>query len=140
MRNALLASAAVAVVIIAGVAIAQPMPPGPGPDGGPPHGMMGMMRHMGGPGEDGPRWPGQRMFNPRDFGLVYQQADKQLSPADVQKIAEAFLLWRGNHSWKVTDVKPQTDGTVGFAVSMPDGAAIAHFTMDPHTGRVTRKD
>ena len=141
MRKALIATVAATVLIAAGVAIAQPAPPGPGPDGGPPRGMMGMMRHMDGFDGDGPRGPGgHHMFNPRDFALVFRQADKQLSPADVQKIAEAFLLWHGNHTWKVTEVKPQSDGAISFAIAMPDGAAIAHFTMDPHSGRMTRKD
>ena len=40
------------------------------------------------------------------FALVYRQEDRKLTPPDVQKIAEAFLLWNGNHSWKVVDVAP----------------------------------
>ena len=40
----------------------------------------------------------------RTFALIYRQQDRQLGPPDVQKIAEAFLLWNGNHSWKVIDV------------------------------------
>jgi hypothetical protein len=72
------------------------------------------------------------------FALVYRQQDRALTPADVQKIAEAFLLWHGNHTWKVTDVAPTADGPIGFAVATPEGAVIARFTMDPHTARVTR--
>ena len=34
----------------------------------------------------------------RTFALIYPQQDRNLTPPDVQKIAEAFLLWRGNHS------------------------------------------
>ena len=50
----------------------------------------------------------------RNFALVYRQADRQLAPADVQKIAEAFLLWNGNHTWKVTDVAATDAGPIGF--------------------------
>jgi hypothetical protein len=75
---------------------------------------------------------------PGTFALVYRQQDRQLSPADVQKIAEAFLLWRGNHTWKVVEVAQATDGMVGFAIATPEGSVIARFTMDPHSGRVTR--
>lgn len=124
----------------AGAAVAQPVPPaaGPGPDGGPPHHMMDWMRHHMGGDRDGMRDGSRGPINPRDLGLVFGQADKQLTPADVQKIAEAFLLWRGNHTWKVTEVKAVDDKAIGFALSLPDGAVVARFTMDPHTGRVTR--
>ena len=40
-------------------------------------------------------------------------------PPDVQKIAEAFLLWNGNHTWKVVDVAPTSDGAIGFALATP---------------------
>jgi hypothetical protein len=72
------------------------------------------------------------------FALVYPQADRNLTGADVQKIAEAFLLFRGNHTWKVVEVAPAADGTIGFALATQEGSVIARFTMDPHTGRVTR--
>ena len=75
---------------------------------------------------------------PRPFALVYRQPDRQLAPADVQKIAEAFLLWNGNHTWKVIDVAPTADGAIGFSLATPDGSVIAKFTMDPHTGRIPR--
>jgi len=75
---------------------------------------------------------------PRDFALIYRQADRALSPADVQKIAEGFLLWNGNHSWKVTDVAASADGPIGFNLSTPEGSVVAKFTMDPHSGRITR--
>ncbi|MBN8901696.1 MAG: hypothetical protein BGO51_02005 [Rhodospirillales bacterium 69-11] len=107
--------------------VAEP-PPGPGPTGPHPHWMHGPgwggMRH-GGPG-------------PGTFALVYRQADRQLTASDVQKIAEAFLLWQGNHTWKVVDVAPTSDGPIGFSIATPEGSVIAKFTMDPHTGRVTR--
>lgn len=74
----------------------------------------------------------------RNFALVYPQADRNLTPPDVQKIAEAFLLWHGNHTWKVMEVAPAADGTIGFALATQEGSVIARFSMDPHTGRVTR--
>jgi hypothetical protein len=98
------------------IANAQPaQPPGMDrPEGRPP--WMGWMRG----GQDGPR------------------GDRKLTPPDVQKIAEAFLLWRGNHSWKVVEVAPTADGAIGFALATQEGSVIARFTMDPHTARVTR--
>ena len=66
------------------------------------------------------------------------QADRQLAPADVQKIAEAFLLWNGNHTWKVGNVAATSDGPIGFSVATPEGSVVAKFTMDPHTGKITR--
>ena len=79
-----------------------------------------------------------RSEGPRQFGLFYRQADRQLTTADVQKIAEAFLLWRGNHSWKVVEVAPAADGGIGFALATQEGSVIARFTMDPHTARMER--
>jgi hypothetical protein len=79
-----------------------------------------------------------RRVGPGPFALVYRQSDRQLAPADVQKIAEGFLLWNGNHSWKVVDVAPSPDGLIGFALATSDGSVIARFAMDPHSGRVTR--
>lgn len=121
------------------LSLAQPGPPPlPPADGGParmadwgspgwgPHGGAG---RMGGPGMR------ERM---RNFALVYPATDRALSPADVQKIAEAFLLWHGNHTWKVADVAPTADGAVAFSLTTADGAMIAKFTMDPHTARVRR--
>jgi hypothetical protein len=80
----------------------------------------------------------RRPFNPGDFALIYRQPDRQLAPADVQKIAEGFLLWNGNHSWKVTNVAAAPNGPIGFSVETPEGSTIAKFTMDPHTGRIAR--
>ena len=79
-----------------------------------------------------------RAFNRRAFALIYRQEDRQLAPADVQKIAEAFLLWNGNHTWKVSDVAPTADGPIGFSLTTPEGSVVAKFTMDPHTGRIQR--
>src|ERR1700761_4467754 len=121
--------------ILAGAALsqAQPAPP-PGQPitqqtaNDPSHrpGMtMGWRRH-------------DRASRVRNFALIYRQPDRQLAPADVQKIAEGFLLWNGNHTWKVTNVAPMADGPIGFDLSTPEGSVIAKFTMDPHTGKIAR--
>jgi len=83
----------------------------------------------------GPHGPGRDM---RDLALIYTPADRQLTTQDVQKIAEGFLLWHGNHSWKVTEVTQNSDGKIGFALATSDGGVIARFTMDSHTGQVER--
>jgi hypothetical protein len=80
----------------------------------------------------------ERPFQPGAFALIHRQADRQLAPADVRKIAEAFLLWNGNHTWKVTDVAAAADGPVGFSLATPEGSVVAKFTMDPHTGKISR--
>jgi hypothetical protein len=117
------------------IANAQPAPPPAGQDGAAPPRMSGDWTARA------QRWRdarGQRGAGQRPFALIYRQKDRQLSPADVQKIAEGFLLWNGNHAWKVVDVAPGQDGAVGFALATGDGSVIARFTMDPHSGRVTR--
>jgi hypothetical protein len=146
MRQTLLAAAAAFVIggIATGAVLSQaqpapplaqemdgsPMHPGPNPDGHP--GMMGWRHHMMREGmRSGPP-------NLRAFALVYRQEDRNLAPADVQKIAEAFLLWNGNHSWKVSNVAPSADGPIGFSLTTPDGSVVAKFTMDPHSGRFQR--
>jgi len=139
--------AAVTALSLAGIgggamlATAQSAPPptpapGPGfeaPPGPHPHWGHGW-RHHGMRGEHGP------FGGPRTFALVHPHADRNLSPADVQTIAQAFLLWHGNHSWKVMDVAPVQDGKIGFSYATAQGGVIARFTMDPHTGRVARID
>lgn len=137
---------------------------GPGMMGGGPgmqHGAMGGGPGMGGPGMGGPgghdgmmrmhdrmqamhgRMHGDmhgmhRGFDPRTFALIVPQADRNLSTDDVKKIAEGFLLWNGNHTWKVVDVAPVADKGIGFSLATPDGTVIAKFAMDPKTGRVSR--
>ena len=142
MRKTILATVAVLAIGTgtAGVLIAeaQPAPP-PGPDAGAPPGPqhMGWMRRMHGWGEG--RWgEGRRPVEPGTFALVFRHEDRQLTPPDVQKIAEAFLLWRGNHTWKVVNVAAAPDGSIGFSLATQEGSVIASFTMDPHSGRVTR--
>ena len=133
MRKTILT--ALAVVTIGGaatgilVANAQPAPPPATQDR--PH-WMGWMHHD----RDGQH--GQWMQRLRTFALVYPQEDRKLTPPDVQKIAEAFLLWRGNHTWKVVEVAPTADGAIGFGLATQEGSVIAHFTIDPHSGRLTR--
>jgi hypothetical protein len=134
MRKTILT--AVAAFVIGGattgalIAVAQPAPP-PDAVGGPPPGrpMMGGWGH---------RFHGHHPFRPDTFALVYRAPDRNLSPADVQKVVEGFLLFRGNHTWKVTDVAATADGVVAFSLTTPEGSVIAKFTMDPHTGRVHR--
>ncbi len=165
MRKFILAGTALAVIGVAagGVAVSraaavQPMddatmvlaqeapagpPPGAGPDMPPPPGMPGRPGPGGmrgpmpggwhGAMHGGPMWQRAAMF-----GLFFHPDDKQLTTADVQKIAEAFLLWQGNRDWKVTQVAAGPDGRIGFAFATADGGVIARFTMDSKTGRLAR--
>jgi len=121
---------------------APPPPHGPGPRGpgmeGMPGGMMGgmsggMMEHHPG----GPHEPAEMMRRMRTFSLLWTAPDRNLSGADVQKIVEGFLLWHGNHTWKVTNVQEQGD-RIAFSLATPEGGTIASFTMDRHTGRIER--
>lgn len=151
MRQTILAAAA--AFIIGGIATgavltqAQPAPPAESMDGGPPRGpsdggpprghhWMGWAEHRH-PGPMGQGWRDQHGVM-RTFALIYPQKDRDLSPADVQKIGEGLLLFRGNHTWKVTDVAPTSEGAIGFSLSTPEGSVVAKFTMDPHTGEVHR--
>jgi hypothetical protein len=141
MRKSILG--ALAAVIIGGtgagvlIANAQPAPLPATQDVSPPparpHWMGWMMR-----GQRARALREGRGVTPGTFALIYRQQDRQLAPADVQKIAEGFLLWNGNHSWKVVDVAPAQDGAIGFTLATPEGSVIARFAMDPHSGRVTR--
>jgi hypothetical protein len=140
MRTLLLAATAAASIagFAAGCLLtqagAQPAPP-PTMAGGPPApGGWRMGPHPGGPG-----WHHNAMMHrARTFALMYHVDDRQLTAPEVQKIAEAFLLWNGNRTWKVVEVAAGPDGTVGFAFGTADGSVIARFTMDSKTGRVTR--
>jgi hypothetical protein len=138
VRHTLLAAAAAFVIggIATGAVLSQAQPaPAPGleTDGTPPRPELGWGHHMM---RDGMMH--HRPFNPRAFALIYRQEDRKLAPADVQKIAEAFLLWNGNHTWKVSDVAPTADGPIGFSLTTPEGSVVAKFTMDPHTGHIHR--
>lgn len=162
MRKPILAAVAILAIGSIGtgtmIAEAQPAsPPAPETGGAPGPGMdaAGGPHRPGMDEADGPhrhwdrhlrawwhhmREDRQRMVAPGTFALVYRHADRQLSPADVQTIAQAFLLWNGNHSWKVIDVAAAPDGLIGFAYTTQQGGVIAHLTMDPHTGRIARVD
>ncbi|HEY4172181.1 MAG TPA: hypothetical protein VGM42_04075 [Rhodopila sp.] len=141
MRQTILAAATAFVIggIATGAVLSQAQPappPAQQADGAPPpnHGWMGGWRHH--PGPEGQAW--MHHHHPRPFALIYRQQDRNLAPADVQKIAEGFLLWNGNHSWKVTNVAATADGPIGFDLATQEGSVIAKFTMDPHTGRIQR--
>ena len=139
MRKIMLTGAAALLIggIATGAALsqAQPAPPPGGPservaphDGGPQGRMMGWRHGFG----------HEHGFNPRDFALIYHHPDRALAPADVQKIVEGFLLWNGNHDWKVMDVAATPEGPIAFSLATQNGSAVAKFTMDPHTGRLVR--
>jgi hypothetical protein len=138
MRQTLLAAAAAFVIggIATGAVLSQAQPappPAQQTDSQPARpGMMGWRHHMMRDGMHGKR------FNFRAFALIYRQPERNLAPADVQKIAEAFLLWNGNHTWKVTNVAPTAEGPIGFSLTTPEGSLVAKFTMDPHSGRIER--
>ncbi len=141
MRQTLLAAAAAFVIggIATGAALSQAQPAPPPvqeTDGGPMH--LGL--HPGHPGmmEARHHMMRGRMRNMRAFALIYRQQDRNLAPADVQKIAEAFLLWNGNHTWKVSNVAPTADGPIGFSLTTAEGSVVAKFTMDPHNGKIER--
>jgi hypothetical protein len=112
---------------------AQPAPP-PVVDSPSPGGGWRTGPHPGAPGwrraaMHGHAWP---------FALLYHMDDRQLTVPEVQKIAEAFLLWNGNRTWKVVDAAAGPDGKIGFAFATSEGSVIARFTMDSKTGRVAR--
>jgi len=135
-RLILVATAAFVVGGVAGASLltqagAQPAPPpaaGDPPDGG---------WHRG-PPPGGPGWHHHAMQRMRTFTLLYHVDDRHLTAPEVQKIAEAFLLWNGNRTWKVVEVAPGSDDKIGFAFGTADGSVIARFTMDAKTGRVAR--
>lgn len=147
MRKTILAAVAASAITGAAagsmiqLAAAQPaqgqMPPAAGVIRGPEMPMRPGMRHPGSmhrmharPGMHGP-------FGPGTFALFYRHADRQLSGAEVRKIAEALLLWHGNRSWKVADLVESPD-SVAFAFAGTDGMVIAKFSMDRRSGRITR--
>ena len=115
-----------------------------GPPGGPPMADGGPMARgpwgrAGGPWAERMReHQARRMEMMRVFALIDRPDDRKLTPPDVQKIAEAFLLWNGNHTWKVINVKPDGD-VIAFDLATADGSVIAHYAMDPKTGRPSRK-
>jgi hypothetical protein len=139
-----------AAALLGPQALAQGAPPSPA---APPHpgmerpgperpfmergGMGGPGGWMHGPGAGDMHGPGGMMRRMMQFALIYPAPDRALSGPDVQKIAEAFLLFNGNHTWKITEVTEEPN-RVTFAIATPDGTAIAHFAMNRHTGRPQR--
>jgi hypothetical protein len=120
-------------------ALAQPAPapadaPPPGALPAPHPWAMGGMDHGMHGGMHGP----EHWHHAETFALLQRPADRALTGADVQRIAEAFLLWNGNHTWKITGVTEQDAATVGFSVATPGGDVIARFTMNRHTGEIAR--
>ncbi len=131
--------------ISTGVLLAQAQPVGPWT---PPPGGTAMGPPDGGPGMAGPWAAGpwaermrarmaHRMEMMRAFALIYRAEDRKLTPPDVKKIAEGFLLWNGNRTWQVLNVVPDGD-LIGFDLGTKEGSVIAHFTMDSKTGRLRR--
>ena len=105
----------------------------------PPTGHPGMGGPQAGPGT-GRNMGGMRRppIDPSLFALMYRPDDRQLTPPDVQKIAESILLWFGNRTWKVAEVGPDGEGKIKFAYATAEGSVIARFTMDTKTGRIVR--
>ena len=139
MRQTTLAAAAAFAIggIATGavVAHAQPAPPpAQRMDGAPPrhHWAGGWGHHRE---EEGGGWK-HHHGGERPFALIYRQHDRQLPSGDAQKIVEGFLLWNGNHTWKMTNVAATPDGAIGFDLATQEGSVIAKFTMDPHSGRI----
>ena len=134
MRKTIMLALAAASVAGAGLGLAPmpadaqgaPPPPAPGMEGRPGMGrpMMGGMPHGPMEREGWRHMGGGMMHRMRAFSLIYPAPDRALSGPDVQKIAEAFLLFNGNHSWKVTEVTEEPNRVL-FALATPDGTAIA---------------
>ena len=145
MRQTIIAAAAAFVMggIATGAVLSQAQPAPPPTqqvDGAPPpghHWMGGWGQHR--PGPEGGEAMMHRHRHEHPFALIYRQHDRNLAPGDVQKIVEGFLLWNGNHTWKVTNVAAGADGAIGFDLATQEGSVIAKFTMDPHTGRIHRE-
>jgi hypothetical protein len=109
--------------------------PAPGRDGPPP-----WARGRGGPGgheHGGPRWGMPGMGGPAGRLFAFRQ-DKALTPDEVRRIAEGFLLYLGEREWRVVDVAEGPDNTVTFGVAPREGVAFMRFAMDRRTGQVRR--
>lgn len=136
MRRFIIPAVTALAVSTAVPVLAQPAPPPP----------VAPAQTQGRPGPGGPemrrmhhdRMQGERMHGRAMRGLFYRDVDRQLTTADVQKIAEALLLWHGQRDWRVTDVAEGPDNTVRFAFSTKEGGVVARFTMDRKTGRLQR--
>lgn len=143
LKTILAAATALSLAGAAGVpaAFAQPVPPAP--NGGPG---FNVPPGPGSPGWGGPGWMHHRHWARmhhrngmrETFALFYPKADRQLGPQDVQIIAQALLLWHGNHTWRVSDIAPGPDDTIQFAYTAGDNTPIARFTINVHTGHIIR--
>jgi len=118
-------------------------PPGIGPGIGP--GMGPGMILGEGRGDGPPAWArGGRGEQARHGGagpvraFFINRDNKDLSNEDVRKIAEAGLLWFGERSWRIGEVKDSGSRTAEFTLTTENGGIIARFTMDRDTGRVRR--
>jgi hypothetical protein len=133
--------AVIAALLIGGTAAgafvppASAQPPTVQGEGAPPGAMGHPWQHPGPQGMHGMHGPRGWW---RTWSLLYHPDDRALTAPDVQKIAEAFLLWNGNRTWKVTDVSETQDNKVAFAFATQEGSVVARFTMDRKTGRVNR--
>ncbi len=134
---------AVAALTIAGVAplYAQTAAPAPAPaqqERARPAPQMRDRDHAR-PGREGEHRMHQGMRHGGPMaGLFYRDVDRRLTNDDVQKIAEAMLVWHGQRDWRVTDVTEGADNTARFAYSTKEGGVIARFTIDRKTGRIQR--
>jgi len=97
----------------------------------------GMMREGFGHGE-GHGWRGGHMQGgPGRFGMT--RFDKNLTPDEVRRIVDGFLLWRGERQLKAGTVEAGEGNWINFAVVTADnGGFVARFAMDKNTGRVRR--
>jgi len=99
---------------------------------------------------DGPGWHrGERGGHGREYGrhggmggpfgrFFINRDNKNLTNDEVRKIAEAGLLWFGERSWRIGEVKDAGPGMAEFTLTTDNGGVIARFTMDRNTGRVRR--
>jgi hypothetical protein len=119
--------------------------PGMGPgmmmgEGGPrgPGGGPGSLR-----GDGPPQWRmAERGRGEHGGGMMgrffINRDNKNLTNDEVRKIAEAGLLWFGERSWRIGEVRDAGSRTAEFTLTTENGGVIARFTMDRDTGRVRR--
>lgn len=164
LAAALLAGAAMGGMV-AGQAVAQPAPPpsaeaqrgGPPPGAGRGHdqdrrdGQRHEGRHGGrgehgrgehGRGEQGRGEHGRMgmMGGPMGgaFAMFPRVEDKALTVPEVQKIAEGFLLFMGQRTWRVVEVR-EAGSAIEFGIAAAEGTpAFAKFKVDRKTGRPER--
>jgi len=103
---------------------------GPGAERGPgPMGWRG--------GHHGHGFRGGMQGGPGRFGMM--RTDKNLTPDEVRKIAEGFLLWRGERQLRVGAVEPGEGDWINLSVVTADnGGFVLRLAMDKNTGRIRR--